>query len=192
MQEGKRGETLNILGIAGSLRRASFNRALLRAAQELAPQGMEIEIFDRVGELPLYNPDVEAMGAPEPVAALKLAISRAHGLLIATPEYNYSIPAPLKNALDWASRPPAETPLRGKPIAIMGAAVGAVGTARAQLALRQSLVFTQSHVMPAPELLLGRAPEKFDADLRLIDEQSRQFLRQHLERFASYVKRFTD
>lgn len=192
MEDGKEAARLTILGIAGSLRRASYNRALLRAARELAPDGIEIEIFDRLGELPLYNPDVAAMGAPEPVAALKEAIDRAHGVLIATPEYNYSIPAPLKNALDWASRPPAETPLRGKPIAIMGAAVGSIGTARAQLALRQSLLFTQSHVMPAPELLVGRAPEKFDAELRLVDEQTRQFLRQHLERFASYVARFVD
>ncbi|MBU1878089.1 MAG: NAD(P)H-dependent oxidoreductase, partial [Chloroflexi bacterium] len=113
-------DTLQVLGIAGSLRQGSYNRALLRAAQELAPAGMTITVLD-LAPIPLYNADVQALGDPAPVVALKTAIRLADALLIATPEYNYSIPGVLKNAIDWASRPPAESPLRGKPLGIMGA-----------------------------------------------------------------------
>jgi chromate reductase, NAD(P)H dehydrogenase (quinone) len=179
-----------VCGIAGSLRRGSFNRALLRAASEVAPPGMEIRIFERLGDVPAYNADVEAVGDPEPVAALKQAIGGADGLLIATPEYNYSVPGVLKNAIDWASRPPAATVLKGKPTAIVGASGGVTGTARAQLALRQSLVFTQSPVIPAPEVLIARAADKFDAEGRLTDEATRKYLAQHLVSFAAWIRRF--
>src|SRR5882672_4988864 len=134
---------LSVLGIAGSLRAASFNRSLLRAAQELAPAGMTITAFD-LAPIPLYNADVEATGDPEPVAALKSAIRQADALLIATPEYNFGVPGVLKNAIDWASRPPRGSAMQGKPVAIMGATPGGWGTARSQMQLRQAFVFTQS------------------------------------------------
>ena len=131
------GDALQILGFAGSLRRESFNRALLRAAQELAPADLSISVFD-LTPIPSYNGDVEAAGDPEPVTAFKGALRQADGLLIATPEYNYSVPGVLKNAIDWASRPSGNSPLRGKPAMLMGATPGSSGTMRAQLALRQS------------------------------------------------------
>lgn len=180
---------LVVCGIAGSLRRDSFNRALLRAAVDLAPPGMEIRVFDRLGDVPPYNADVEAQGDPEPVTALKHAISEADALLIATPEYNYSVPGVLKNAIDWASRPPATSVLRGKPAGIIGASTGMAGTARAQLALRQSFVFTQTPVLPGPEVLVARANDKLDAGGRLTDESTRKFLVQHLTALAEWIQR---
>ena len=121
-----------ILGIAGSLRLASYNRGLIRAAQQVAPDGVEIAAFDLL-PIPLYNADVEAEGAPAPVRDLKERIRAADALLIATPEYNYSIPGVQKNAIDWASRPPQDSPLRHKPIGLMGASPGGFGTVRSQL-----------------------------------------------------------
>jgi chromate reductase len=152
-------DRLRVCGLAGSLRKASYNRALLRAAQELAPPDLEIVTFDRLGELPPYNADVEAQGDPEPVAALKEAIGAAAGLLIVTPEYNFGVPGVLKNAIDWASRPPRNSVLSGKPTAVIGASPGMLGTARAQMSLRQSLVFTNTPVMLQPEILVGRAKD---------------------------------
>jgi chromate reductase len=181
-------ETLRVCGIAGSLRAASFNRALLRAAQELAPEGMQIAPFD-IGAVPLYNGDVEAAGDPPAVAALKAAIRDADALLIATPEYNFGVPGVLKNAIDWASRPPGKSPLNGKPAAIMGATPGLGGTGRAQMALRQSFVFTQTLVLVAPEVLVTRAQDKFDASGRLTDEATRGFVRKLLEGLAAWTLR---
>ena len=180
--------TLRVLGIAGSLRAGSFNRALLRAAQELAPVGMEIRAFD-IAEIPLYNGDVEARGDPEPVTALKAAIREADALLIATPEYNYGVPGVLKNAIDWASRPPDKTPLRGKPAAIMGASPGPHGTVRAQLQLRQTFVFTQTPALLAPEVLIARAHEKFDQEGGLTDEATRGYVRKLLEALRDWTLR---
>jgi chromate reductase len=182
--------TLKVLGVAGSLRSGSFNRGLLRAAAELAPAGMEITSFD-LAPIPMYNGDVEAQGAPEPVQALKQAIREAHGLLIATPEYNYGVPAVLKNAIDWSSRPPKDSPLVGKPAALMGATPGMAGTVRAQLQLRQSFVFTQTLVMLAPEVAIARAHEKFDAQGNLGDESTRAFLVKMLEAFAAWIRRLS-
>ena len=159
---------MRVFGIAGSLRAGSFNRSLLRAAVELAPDGMEIGIFERLGEIPPYNEDVEKSGDPEPVAALKKAIREADALLIATPEYNYGVPGVLKNAIDWASRPPRDSVLARKPAAIMGASPGQGGTVRAQLALRQSFLFTQIHALLRPEVLIASAGEKFDASAPFI------------------------
>jgi chromate reductase len=178
-----------LCGISGSLRKGSFNHSLLEAAKDLAPTGTEIRIFGRLGEIPLYNQDLEAQGIPEPVAAFKQAIANADGLLIATPEYNYSVPGVLKNAIDWASRPPKGSPLQGKPVALMGATPGMGGTARGQSALRQSFVFTQSQVMTGPEFLMARAHEKFDEQGKLKDEASRKMLASHLENFAVWVRR---
>jgi len=181
---------LRVCGIAGSLRQGSYNRALLRAAVELAPDGLEIAVFDRLGDVPLYNADVEAAGDPEPVVALKTAIRQADALLIATPEYNYGVPGVLKNAIDWASRPPGKSVLEGKPAALLGATPGHGGTARAQLALRQSFVFTRTAVLPGPEVLVAEAPERFGEDGTLRDESTRKHVRDLLERLVRWTNRF--
>ncbi len=182
-------ETITVCGFGGSLRKASYNRALLRAAVELAPEGMQVALFDRLGELPLYNPDVEAAGLPEPVAALKAALGAADAILVATPEYNYGIPAPLKNAIDWASRPPTGSPLNRKPALIIGCSPGIGGTIRAQLAVRQAFVFTQTHALPGPEFILPRCADKFDGELRLVDEKTRTFLAERLAALGEYTVR---
>ena len=180
---------IHVLGLAGSLRRASYNRGLLRAARDLAPDDMTIEIWDRVGEIPFYDADLEARGDPAPVADLKAAIAAADALLVATPEYNYGIPGVLKNAIDWASRPAGKSPLKGKPAAIMGATPGQTGTARAQLALRQAFVFTETFALLRPEVLVNRAGEKFDADGELTDEKTREFVRSLLQALAEWTIR---
>jgi len=180
--------TLKVLGFAGSLRAGSFNRSLLRAAVELQPPGMEITSFD-LSPIPLYNGDVEARGDPEPVAAFKAAIAQADALLIATPEYNFGIPGVLKNAIDWASRPPRGSVLQGKPAAIMGATPGMGGTGRSQMQLRQVFVFTQTYALLSPEVLVARAQEKFDASGRLTDENTRQFVGQLLQALADWTRR---
>jgi chromate reductase len=180
---------MRVCGIAGSLRRGSYNRALLRAAVALAPDGMQIAVFDRLRDVPPYDADVEAAGDPEPVVALKAAIRDADALLVVTPEYNYGVPGVLKNAIDWASRPPTASVLAGKPTAIMGATPGRTGTARAQLALRQSFVFTQTPVLPGPEVLVGEAPRRFAPDGTLVDDGTRRYVRALLERLASWTER---
>jgi chromate reductase, NAD(P)H dehydrogenase (quinone) len=180
---------LSILGFAGSLRRGSYNRALLRAAAERAPEGMAIEIFD-LAEVPLYNGDVEAQGDPKGVVRLKQAIAAAHGVLMATPEYNHGVPGVMKNAVDWASRPPGRAPLGGKPVGIIGASPGITGSARGQSQLRQAFEFTDSYCMPQPELLVFRAHEKFDSHGNLVDEATAQFLGRYLTAFAAWVRRF--
>ena len=180
---------LIVCGIAGSLRQKSYNRALLRAAVELQPAGMEIRIFDRMAEVPLYNQDVEDAGEPEPVGALRRSIAEADALLIATPEYNHGVPGVLKNAIDWASRPPRGSVLNGKPAAIFGASTGVTGTARAQAQLRLSFVFTQTAALLQPEILVYRAHEKFDADGRLVDERTREFVGKLLRELADWTRR---
>jgi chromate reductase len=164
----------SILGLAGSLRRESYNRALLRAAAGLAPPAAAIEVFERLGEIPPYNDDARLRGLPDPVADLWQAVATADALLVATPEYNYGVPGVLKNALDWISRPPAESPLRHKPVAIMGASTGNFGTARAQLALRQTFQFIESYVLLKPEVMVFKAAERFDDDGELTDEATRE------------------
>lgn len=180
---------VRVLGIAGSLRERSYNRALLRACLELAPSGMRIETFERLRDIPPYDADVQERGDPEPVSALKEAMRGAQALLVVTPEYNFGIPGVLKNAIDWASRPPATTPLKGMPAGIMGASQGVVGTARAQLALRQAFVFTQTYPLAAPEVLVSRAQDKFDAELRLTDETTRDFVRTYLASLLEWTRR---
>jgi chromate reductase len=180
---------MDVLGFAGSLRRASYNRALLRAAVELAPDGMAIETFD-LAPIPLYNADLDDDASrPAVVEGFKRRIREADALLIATPEYNYLTSGVLKNAIDWASRPSRGSPLDGKPVALMGASGGDSGTARAQLALRQAFVFTNSHALNKPELLVRRAHTRFDADLRLTDESTRKFVRQLLEALVEWTGR---
>lgn len=182
---------LVVCGIAGSLRTGSLNRALLRAARELAPVGMEIRIFDGMADIPLYNQDVEALGDPEPVQALKRAIGEADALLVATPEYNHGVPGVLKNAIDWASRPAGGSVLARKPAAILGASPGVTGTARAQSQLRQAFVFTNTPVVPQPEILVYRAHEKFDADGRLTDEKTREFVGKLLHELVDWTRRLS-
>jgi chromate reductase len=177
-----------VVAIAGSLRRRSYNRALIEAAEQLAPPGLEIQLVE-IGGLPFYNADLEAKGDPPAVAAYKEAVTGADGLLIATPEYNDGIPAVLSNAMDWGSRLPGRAPLTGKPVALMGASPGQVGTARAQLHLRQVLGHMQARVLPPPELLVARAHERFDPELRLTDENTRQVLTSLLERFSRWIAR---
>src|SRR5918992_4286901 len=139
--------SIRVAGIAGSLREGSLNKALLRAAVELAPAGMEIKIYTSLGDIPPYNDDVFVKGDPEAVAILKAAISEADAILISTPEYNYGVPGVLKNAIDWASRPSGNCVLNREAAAIMGCSPGLGGTIRAQHALRQSFVFTDTYVM---------------------------------------------
>jgi chromate reductase len=184
--DGAASRTLRVLGFAGSLRAGSYNRALLRAAKDLAPQGMQLDIVDLI-DIPLYNGDVELQGDPAPVAAFKTAIREADALLIATPEYNHGVPGVLKNAIDWASRPPRGAPLGGKLAAIIGASPGMVGSARAQTQLRQAFNFTNTYAMLQPEILVGRAHEKFDAQGHLTDETTRTFLAKFLGAFQGWV-----
>jgi chromate reductase len=179
---------VRILGVAGSLRQGSLNRALLRAAQAQAPQGLTIEIFD-LAAVPLYNADVEAAGDPEGVAAFKAAIRAADGVLFATPEYNHGVPGVMKNAVDWASRPPRGAALDGKPVGIIGASPGQTGTARGQSQLRQAFEFTNSLCLPQPELLVFRAHEKFDEAGNLTDEATAKYLGRYLEALKAWVLR---
>jgi chromate reductase, NAD(P)H dehydrogenase (quinone) len=181
------GALVRILGIAGSLRRGSFNAALLRQAIAMAPEGMTIESFD-IAQVPLYNEDVRQQGFPPQVEDLRARIKAADGLLIVTPEYNYSIPGVLKNAIDWASRPP-EQPFDGKPIGLMGASAGVLGGARAQYHLRQCFIFLNGLVMNRPEVMIPAAQNKFDADGSLTDQATRDFVSAHLAAFKAWVLR---
>ena len=184
-----RARLYEIAGIAGSLRQASFNRGLLRAAQELAPSSLRITIYD-LGAIPLYNADVEATAVPGSVTALRDAVRAADGVLIATPEYNHGVPGVLKNAIDWLSRPPRGSALDGKPAAVMGASAGMTGTARAQSQLRQAFVFTNTYALTQPEVLVARAREKFDSTGGLTDSATRAHLAKFLARFAQWVETF--
>lgn len=179
---------LRVVAFAASLRHGSLNRALLGAAQQLVPPGMTIVPIE-IGDLPFYNADVEAAGDPPAVVAFKASLRDADGVLIATPEYNNGIPALLTNAVDWGSRFPGSSPLAGKPVALMGASPSQVGTARAQLHLRQILEHAEARILPPPELLVARAHERFDADLRLTHEGTRQVLAALLRRFVRWIHR---
>jgi chromate reductase, NAD(P)H dehydrogenase (quinone) len=161
---------MRILGLSGSLRRASHNRALLRAAAAALPPGAELEVWDRLAELPAYDEDLDGTFAPEPVAALRDAIAQADAVLIATPEYNASLPGALKNALDWASRPHATNPLRGKPAAVIGASTGLFGAVWAQAEARKVLATIGADVLDA-ELPVGQADAAFDAHGALRDPE---------------------
>jgi len=178
-----------VVGFAGSLRRGSYNRGLLRAVAELAPETMEFEAVSIDG-VPLYNQDVEEAGVPGAVEALRQAVAAAEGLLIATPEYNHGVPGVTKNAVDWLSRPPRHSVLDGKPVAILGASPGITGTARGQSQLRQAFESTNSPVMPQPEILVYRAHEKFDDTGRLTDERTHTHLAKYLAAFVDWIARF--
>jgi chromate reductase len=176
----------NVVGFAGSLRRGSYNRALLRAATELAPSALHIVIHELEG-IPMYNADIEMAGVPPSVVQLRDAVRQADGLLIATPEYNHGIPGVLKNTIDWLSRPPRDSALNGKVAAVLGASPGMTGTARGQSQLRQAFVFTDTYALLQPEVLVGRAHEKFDPNGRLVHQVTRDFLATLLQRFADLI-----
>ena len=180
-------QSLNVLGISGSLRRASFNTAALAAAAELAPEGMAVAVATLHG-IPNFDADVEAAGLPPEVSGLREAVAAADALLIATPEYNWSIPGVLKNALDWASRGGDGSPLRGKPAAILGAG-GRSGTVRAQAHLREILRHNRIRVVGSPEVLIDAAETRFDATGRLTDERFRGQIRRLLEALAEEAGR---
>lgn len=180
---------MTILSFSGSLRQGSFNTALLRAATELLPEGMKLEIFD-LAPIPFFNADLEASSLPEAVKIFKNKIAAADALLIATPEYNYSVPGVLKNAIDWASRPPKDSPLNGKPLAMLGAG-GMLGTVRAQGHLRDILLHNNALVLNKPEVYISRAVEKFDATGRLIYEPTRQRLRELLTALHDWTLRLS-
>ncbi|HEY4186214.1 MAG TPA: NADPH-dependent FMN reductase [Polyangia bacterium] len=179
---------MKVLGISGSLRKGSFNSGLIKAAIEVAPADMTIDDIS-IADIPPYNEDVRSeSGYPPAVAALRAAVAAADALLIATPEYNFSIPGVLKNAIDWASRPP-EQPFAGKPLALMSAGTGMLGGARAQYHLRQLCVFLDMHPINKPEVFVAHAPTKFDATGRLTDEPTRQVIATLLQALARWTLR---
>lgn len=184
-------DRFTIAAFAGSLRTRSYNKALLRAAVAQAPSALDIQPFD-LAEMPMYNGDVEAEGDPAPVQALKEALHAADGLLIVSPEYNASMPAVTKNAIDWASRPPKPTALDGLPVAVTGATPGRLGTARMQGHLRVSLANTNACVMAQPQLYVANAGDVFDDDLKLQDDATQQFLARFLEGFTAWVTASTE
>jgi len=179
-------QIVTILGFAGSLRKASYNRSLLRAAAELVPKDAKIEVFDLEG-IPVFNQDFENR-PPEKAKEFKRKIRAADAILIATPEYNYSIPGVLKNAIDWASRPYPDNAFDGKPVAIMGASIGMLGTSRAQYHLRQCFVFLNMYPINKPEVMVPFAPDKFDENGNLKDEQTKNRVAELLDALVGWTK----
>jgi chromate reductase len=178
---------LKVLGICGSLRRKSVNMAALRAAGELLPPGMSLHITS-IADIPMFNQDVLDTGMPETVKKFRAEIAQADGVLIASPEYNFSVPAVLKNAIDWASRAP-DQPIQDKPFAIFSVTTGPVGGARVQYDLRRILTQLWGHVLPRPEVFIGNSAGKFDAEGRLTDETTRKFLTDQLAGFKDWIVR---
>jgi chromate reductase, NAD(P)H dehydrogenase (quinone) len=178
---------LTILGIAGSLRQGSFNLLTLRAAQQFVPSGATIDIFD-LKAIPLFNQD-EEKDPPAGVVELKKRIRASDAVLIATPEYNYGIPGVLKNAIDWASRPYGDNAWNDKPVALMGASPGLLGTARAQLLMRPLLSYLNMHIVNAPEVMISKAHEKFDSNGKLTDEAAKKLMQQLLQNLVDWTKR---
>ena len=180
-------QKVHILGFAGSLRKQSYNRAILAAALEMVPDDASLEIFDLEG-IPPFNQDLE-LQPPDKVKEFKARIRAADAILIATPEYNYSIPGVLKNAIDWASRPYGDNAFDGKPVAMMGASIGMLGTARAQYHLRQSFVFLNMYPMNQPEVMVSFAQDKVDGSGRLTDEKTRKRIKELLESLVAWTRR---
>lgn len=179
--------TISIFGFAGSLRKGSYNKSLLRTAAELLPPNIELEIFDLEG-IPPFNQDLEQQ-PPEKVKEFKAKIKAADALLIATPEYNYSLPGVLKNAVDWGSRPYGDNAFEDKPLAIMGASPGTIGTARAQYHLRQTCVFLNMHPLNKPEVMVTFAQDKVDKEGRFTDQKTRDFVKDLLISLAAWTRR---
>lgn len=179
---------INILGFAGSLRSGSYNKMLLKTAQELSPENVKIEIFDLEG-IPIFNQDLENK-PNDKLKIFKEKIKAADGLLIVTPEYNYSVPGVLKNAIDAVSRPYGTNPFEEKPIGIMGASIGMIGSARAQYHLRQSMVFLNAYIMNRPEIMVSFAENKFDQTGSLVDEITRQKVKEFMAALLQWVIKF--
>ncbi len=183
--------SFQILGLAGSLRRASFNRGLIRAAKDLAPGGVSVEPYEELEKIPFFNRDVEDEGDPAAVREFKEKIREADALLIATPEYDYAIPGVLVNALDWALRSRyGTTPFRHKPVGIVGASSGRTGTVRGQMVLRQILLHAPAYVMPEPQMLISDARERFDENGDLIDEETRKRMHRFIEALVEWTELF--
>jgi chromate reductase, NAD(P)H dehydrogenase (quinone) len=180
-------DTLTVLGFAGSLRKASYNRALLRAAFISSPEDIKMEIFELDG-IPPYNQDIESP-LPEKVKEFKDKIKKADAILIVTPEYNYSMSGVLKNAIDWGSRPYGDNSFEDKPVAIMSASTGILGGARAQYHLRQSLVFLNMHPVNRPEVFVTSAAQKFDANGNLIDLKTKELITQLLVNLVHWTRK---
>jgi chromate reductase len=178
---------LKILGFAGSLRKGSYNKALLRAARDLAPRDVEMEIFDLEG-IPPYNQDLDHH-MPAKVIEFKDRIKKAEAILIATPEYNYSVPGILKNAIDWASRPPGDNSWDGKPVAIMSASIGMLAGSRAQYHLRQTFVYINMYPLNRPEVMVPFAEDKIDSNGNLTDPKSREKIKELVESLVAWTKR---
>lgn len=183
----KENEKITILGFAGSLRKDSFNKAILRAALSLLPERVKLDIFDLEG-IPLFNQDIED-NLPEKVIEFKEKIRAADAILIATPEYNYSIPGVLKNAIDWASRPYGDNVFSGKPLAIMGASIGMLGTARAQYHLRQTLVFLNVYPLNQPEIIIPFIADKIDKEGNLVDEKTKSKIQELIMSLVDWTKK---
>lgn len=180
-------DKVHILGFAGSLRKDSYNRALLRAAVQLTPDDAVLESFD-IAAIPVFNQDFEKT-PPVTVAEFKAKIRSSDAILIVTPEYNYSIPGVLKNAIDWASRPYGDNAWEGKPVALMSASTGMLGAARAQYHLRQSFVFLNMYPVNRPEVIVTFAPQKFDAQGNLTDEKTKQLAGDLLKALVAWTRR---
>jgi len=180
-------KTFTVLGFAGSLRKHSFNKSILAAAAESLPENTTLEIFD-LGGIPPFNQDLEKQ-PPEKVREFKAKIRSADALLIATPEYNYSVPGVLKNAIDWGSRPYGDNAFDDKPVALMGASVGTIGTARAQYHLRQTFVFLNMHPLNSPEVMVTSAHEKVDKDGKVTDPKTREKIKELVERLVVWAGR---
>ncbi len=180
-------DIVKILGFAGSLRKGSYNKAILRAALELVPDDAELGTFDLEG-IPPFNQDLDR-DPPARVREFKSAVRAADAILIATPEYNYSIPGVLKNAIDWASRPYEENAFDGKPIGLMGASPGMIGTARAQYDLRRACVFLNMYPVNRPEVMVSYCEDKIDASGRVTDGHTRDKIRQLLQALVAWTRR---
>jgi chromate reductase, NAD(P)H dehydrogenase (quinone) len=182
------GKNLNVITICGSLRKGSYNAMVQRALPALAPEGVDIKQAPSFAEFPLYNADVQnSTGFPGPVNALADAMRAADGVIIVTPEYNFSIPGGLKNAIDWVSRLPNQ-PFAGKPIALQSASPGPLGGARVQYDLRRAMVFLDAFVLNKPEIFIGGCASKIDEETgALTDEATRNFIKQQLAAFAKFI-----
>jgi chromate reductase, NAD(P)H dehydrogenase (quinone) len=180
----------HVLGISGSLRKASYNSAALRAAQELAPSGVIITHAD-ISQIPVYDDDVRVQGLPPSVVGLVEQIATADAVLIATPEYNYGVPGVLKNAIDWVSKAP-DQPFRHKPVAILGASMGAIGTARAQYDLRKVFVSLDAHILSQPEIMISTAQTRFNAEGHLTDQLTRELIEKQIRALKDWALRLRD
>ena len=183
-------EAVKLLGLVGSLRKGSYNKALMRTAMQLLPEGVTMDVFD-LAKIPPFNQDLERT-PPEVVKQFKAKIRAADALFIASPEYNYSIPGVLKNAIDWASRPSSENAFDGKPVAVMSASIGRLGGARMQYHLRQVFVFLNMYPINRPEFMLSNAENSFDDEGNLTDEGTRQRLKELLEALATWTRKLKE